>query len=106
MDLAMFFWHLGSAPLDERAALLAERRESLPPEERAEFDATARMMLRRYREMFAEEPAGEPDAASEPPPASATEATRESEEAEEAEPAEAEAERKTSPLARLFRRRG
>lgn len=103
MNLAYFFYRLGELPLDERAALLSERRESLPPAKRDEFDATARMMLRRYREMFAEEPTEEPEHA---PPAAVAPSAQPVETTEaETEESSTEGERKTSPLARLFRRR-
>lgn len=77
--LASIFWAAAALPLEERASFLAYERERQETEdERARFDETASMMLRRYRELFASTPAepldetpaaatGEATASAEPP---------------------------------------
>jgi hypothetical protein len=69
--LASIFWAAAALPLEERAGFLAyERDRQETEEERARFDESASMMLRRYRELFASTP-------EEPPHDAATAATSE-----------------------------
>jgi hypothetical protein len=46
-------WSAAQAPVDRRVQILRSLRARLPAEEHADFDEISRMMLRRYREMFA-----------------------------------------------------
>jgi hypothetical protein len=134
--LAATFWAAAALPLEERASFLAYEREKQETEdERARFDVTASMMLRRHRELFASTPAEPSDempaavtgeaASSAEPPEAAGEPPRDAgaigdereprDDAVEPAPGEEPVERgeeeaategKPSLLGRLFRRSG
>jgi hypothetical protein len=100
--LATICWTAASMPLEERAGFLAFERERFDSDaERAWFDETAPMMLRRYRELFSpspEEQTHETPAAAAADAPSPAEARSAAGEAQRVAPAESdEAERQKEP---------
>jgi hypothetical protein len=65
LRLATLFSLAAQEPLGNRAAALATLRDRLPQEDRAYFDETAPMMMRRYRELFAGGTPGPEEASAE-----------------------------------------